>query len=137
MPRQNVPYKQQKESSFKKYPNIAFLNYRSTPHSATQVSPTEALVGTKLKRLPMLETKPFLEEDIDKSIRAADKKAKQPYKAAFDKRHGAKILNILEPGVCIFMRDGKQWRYGKIIEMADGSNKSYHIETDQDVYRGK
>ncbi len=35
--------------------DIALLNYRNTPHSATQISPAEALLGRKLKtRVPVL-----------------------------------------------------------------------------------
>ena len=116
--------------------DIALLNYRATPHSATLVSPAEALMGRKLKtKLPTLEKNLVPDEEKDKLIRAADQKAKQSYKASFDKRHGVKKLSMLDPGDQILMRDENKWKPGNIIEMADGSGRSYHVDTDQGVYR--
>ena len=33
------------------------------------------------------------------------------------------------------MRDENKWKPGNIIEMADDSSRSYHVDTDQGVYR--
>ena len=116
--------------------DIALLNYRTTPHSATKVSPGEALMGRRLKtRLPVLERNLLPEEEKDKSIRIADKKAKKSYKEAFDKCHGVRSLSLLEPGEPILMKDDKMWKTAKAIEMADCSGRSYDVETDQGIYR--
>ena len=117
-------------------PDIALLNYRATPHSATKVSPAEALMGRRLKtRLPVLERNLLPEDEKDKTIRTADQKAKKSYKEAFDKRHGVRSLSLLEPGEPVLMKDDKVWKTAKVIEMADGSGRSYDVETDQGIYR--
>ena len=119
-----------------KDPDIALLNYRTTPHSATKTSPGEALMGRRLRtRLPVLERNLLPDEEKDKAIRTADKRAKKSYKEAFDKRHGVKTLSLLDPGETILMKEDKLWKTAKVLEMADGSGRSYDVENDQGIYR--
>ena len=97
--------------------DIALLNYRATPHSATRVSPAEALMGRKLKtRLPILEKNLLPINSQDASIREADKRAKEIYKMSFDKRHGAQALHTLNPEDKVLFKkekEDKKWTEGK------------------------
>ena len=68
-----------KKMSQQSQPELALMNYRATPHSSTGVSPTEALMGrrlrTKLPTLPRnLDPNP-IDDDIVRRHDAATKAA--------------------------------------------------------------
>ena len=62
------------------------LNYRATPHSATRVSPAEALMGRQLKtRLRVLPYNLIPKQPEHDMIKASDQAAKQKYKQDYDR----------------------------------------------------
>ena len=114
------------------------LNYRSTAHSATEISPAEALMGRQLKtRLPILPTnlKPKL-TDHEKIVKA-DAKTKERYKLQYDRKHGAKPLSELHPGQSVLIRlpTDNKWEKGGTVVLADPENRLYHIATETGVVR--
>jgi transposase InsO family protein len=119
--------------------DIALLNYRATPHSATKVSPAEALMGRKLlTKLPTLEKNLMPTNSRDTEIRNSDKRAKEAYTSSFNKRHGARDLPTLEPEDTVLFKKEKEdkvWTEGKVMGLADDSGRSYFIDTDRGEYR--
>jgi len=86
-----------------KNPELALLNYRSTPHSAIEISPAEALMGRKLRtRLPVHAASLKPQQQNHEKIEKSDAKAKENYKRHYDNRHGAKPLSNLSPGQAVF-----------------------------------
>ena len=78
-------------------PDIALLNYRATPHSATGMSPAEALMGRRLQtRVPTIpeNLRPAV-SSMDK-LKQSDKSSKAKAKEAYDRRHGARVLQDLQ-----------------------------------------
>jgi hypothetical protein len=70
--------------------NKFLLAYRSTPHSATGVSPAELLFGRKLRtKLPQLET-----SLLDEEIQDRDKVAKYKQAQYYDQRHNVNESTI-------------------------------------------
>ena len=93
-------------------PQLALLTYRTTPHSATGISPTVALMSRRLKtRLPVLPAlrRPELPDHI--ALRQSDASAKLAYKHYYDRHHGARPLNPLGNGqpVRIKLDTDKTW----------------------------
>jgi hypothetical protein len=54
---------------------------------------------------------------------------------SFVKRHGVRDLSAIDPGEQVMVRENKTWQEGRVIGLADGSGRSYHIETEQGEYR--
>jgi hypothetical protein len=82
MVRPKVRSKWQKKLLKQESLEIALLNYRTTPHSSTGVSPAVALMGRQLKtKLPALPESRIPKSVSDEDIRRADQSYKQDYKA--------------------------------------------------------
>jgi len=93
-------------------PDIALLNYRATTHSATGVSPAEALVGRQLQtRVPTIpENLPLAVPSMNK-LRQSDKSSKAKAKEAFDGRHGARVLQDLQSTDLVLMKTEKEEKW--------------------------
>ena len=119
-------------------PDIAILNYRASAHSATGISPAEALMGRKLKtRLPVLPEVLAPNQPDHEEIKVSDDRAKAQYKRYYDQRHGAQPLSHLQPGQAVLMKlpNDKGWgTTGKVV-LADKENRSYHVDTPRGVVR--
>ena len=118
--------------------DLALLNYRDTPHSATGVSPAEALMGRRLKtRLPVLAASLAPKVPDQEHLKERDRAAKAVYKEQYDRRHGARPLPGLVPGqqVAIKLDSDKTWTEpGKVI-LADQPNRSYLVTTPSGTVR--
>ena len=93
-------------------PGVGLLNYRATPHSATGITPAEALMGRRIKtRIPVLPRKLMPKTPDDSQLRLADQQANATYKRYYDQRYGARNLTTLEAGepVLIKLDKEKQW----------------------------
>ena len=115
-----------------KDPEIALLNYRATPHTATKVSPAKALLGRELKtRVPVLPRQLLSKPCADGRIRESDRDAKQKYKFYYDKRHGARELTDLVPGddVLTKLDHEKGWSKPAKVIQSDGYNRSYVLQS--------
>ena len=92
---------------------LALLNYRSTPTTATGVSPAEALMGRKLKtKLPVMAHNLLPQQPVLDGIGESDKSAKGKYKLHYDRRHGVRPLAPLQPGQPVLTKldDDKSWK---------------------------
>jgi hypothetical protein len=122
-----------------KEPDIALLNYRTTPHSSTGVSPAEALMGRQLRtRVPTITKLLLPKTPSDQAIRQSDGAGKESQKAAFDRRHGTRPLPVLSAGDDVLMKTNqeKKWKNpGKVVGPADEQGRSYLIRTPTGVFR--
>ena len=114
------------------------LNYHNMKHSATNVSPAEALMSRRLQtRLPNLQ-KHLLPGDPDHAaIRKSDMHAKQGYKHYYDRHHGARSLPALELGQPVLTKldTDKAWTKSGVVIKRDAENRTYLIETSQGQMR--
>lgn len=119
-------------------PHLALLNYRSSVHSATKVSPAEALMGRRIQtRLPRL-SKMLNPKTIPTAvIRKADESAKEKYKHYYDTRHGARELNSLLPGQQVMMKlDGeKTWSNPGVVLRSFPEGHTYTVQTATGIVR--
>ncbi len=119
-----------------KDPELGLLNYRATPHSATGVSPSKALMGREIQtRLPVLPRQ-LLPEMPDEELRASDRAAKQKYKKYFDDRHGVRSLPPIpmEEPVLVKEDNERGWRKPGTI-VGQQSDRSYWVQTSNRVIR--
>ncbi len=119
-------------------PDIALLNYRNTEHSATGVSPSQALMGRRLKtRLPVMKSKLIQENGNDEAIRLQDEHVKSQYKVNYDRRHGARDLPKLALGQPVLSRiEGEsKWANPGNIVATDEENRTYLVKTKTGIIR--
>ena len=98
-------------------PFLALMMHRSTPHSATGVSPAELLYGRKLRT-----TVPVLSSSLKPSwpdaslIREKDQHYKQTYTKNYKKHHEVRDFEQFNPNqdVQIKIHSHKQWQPAKI-----------------------
>ena len=113
-------------------PLVALLNYRATPHSTIGVSPSEALMGRRLRtRLPTL-TRNLLPKTPDPiQLQAKDREMKAHYKKDYDRRHGVKPLPALQPDIPVLVKldHEKKWNNKGSVVLADPGNRRYLIQT--------
>ena len=119
-------------------PEIGLLNYNATPHSATNVPPSVALMGRHIRtRLPVLSHNLQPVKPDDSAIRQSDKAAKGTYKLNYDRRHGARALPALQPGqpVLVKLDHEKQWIKPATVVSTSKDNRSYIVETEDGTRR--
>uniref|UniRef100_A0AAY5L1S7 Integrase catalytic domain-containing protein n=1 Tax=Esox lucius TaxID=8010 RepID=A0AAY5L1S7_ESOLU len=115
-------------------PLLALMAYRATPTSSTGVSPSELLMGRKIRiTLPTLQDKlkpNWPNEDV---IRRADAAAKQRQPCYYNRRNGVRILPPLSPGDPVLTKlDGqKQWTMPAVVHSSSSTPRSYIVETAQ------
>lgn len=115
------------------------IAYRSTPHTATGVSPAKLLLGREIRTL--LPTSPHVLvpdwPDFD-AVRERDAAYKMQSKHFYDKRVGAKPLPDINPGDKVRMKlQGKErWSEPMTVERASVEPRSYVVYNSQGgVYR--
>ena len=101
--------------------DLALLNYRTTPYSATGINPAEALMGRLLKtRLPTLSEN-LMPKLINKNEAAeSDSMAKEQYQFFYDRRHGAHPLPAIQAGqlVAVKLTHKKRWESSSLVALA-------------------
>ena len=110
--------------------DLALLNYRATPHYATQVPPSVALMGRHLNtRLPVLPETLIPETPNHNQIRLADKRTKEKFKSYYDKHNGARSLPPLHSGdKVLVMKDGR-WSKSGVVVGGDVRNRTYVVNS--------
>ncbi|RUS80258.1 hypothetical protein EGW08_011987 [Elysia chlorotica] len=115
------------------------MNYRATPHSATRVSPAEALMNRKIRtQVPVLESNLEPDSSLNQRITENDKVAKARSKQHYDKHHGAtSLLSTLKPGNQVHLKDDKtnKWTTQGTVVAADPYNRTYLVNTPSGVIR--
>lgn len=115
-------------------PLIALMCYRSTPCATTGVSPTELLMGRKIRTtLPTLEKNLQPKWPNRKTIVQKDavEKAKQAF--YFNRRHGARPLPPLHPGDTVIAKldQEKAWVTPAVVSKECVTPRSYLLQTPQ------
>ena len=119
-------------------PKVGLLNYRATPHSATCITPAEALMGRRIKTsISVLPRKLMPRTPDDSQIRLADQQAKATYKRYYDQRHGARNLLTLEAGEPVLIKRDKEkhWVNPGIVTSSSPDHRSYLVQSDGSSYR--
>ena len=110
-------------------PYLTLLNYRATPLSWCGRSPTELLMGRKVRTtLPQTQSQlipkwPFLEE-----FKQKDTRFKNQQKRNYDKRHRVQEYPSLPSDTQVFVKTDKRVTSGT-ISSPSGSPRSYVVDT--------
>jgi transposase InsO family protein len=118
-------------------PFAALLSHRSTPCTATGVSPAELLMGRRLRnKLPTLPETLLPVNIVRNRVLQRDEKKKKENKANFDKRNGARLLPVLNPGDTVLQKldNEKSWTNPATVERMIRPH-SYIIQTEGGRYR--
>ena len=117
-------------------PDVALMNYRATPHSATGVAPSVALMGRVINtRLPILPVTLTPQPPDDAAIRAADQSTKSRAKMSYDRIHGAKPLAPLSCGNKVLVREHNKWGRKGVVVSGDTQNRTYLVNTGSGLQR--
>uniref|UniRef100_A0A3Q3D6C3 Integrase catalytic domain-containing protein n=1 Tax=Hippocampus comes TaxID=109280 RepID=A0A3Q3D6C3_HIPCM len=115
-----------------KDPLLALMCYRSTPCATTGVSPSELLMGRRIKTaLPTLESNLQPQWPDLVAVRSKDAREKQKQAFYFNQRHGARPLPLLRTGDSVLTKLDHQDAWGTpAVVTGDGATpRSYVIET--------
>ena len=93
-------------------PHLGLMVYRSTPCTTTGFSPSELIMGRRIRT-----TLPVLDKHLEPGWPAAEKvqhndsRAKSKYKQHYDRRHGAKSLLPIQDGTKVLVKTDseKEW----------------------------
>ena len=120
-------------------PFLGLMAYRSTPISATGVSPAQLMMGRQMRtNLPVLQKKLRPKWPNRQAVKKADEKAKSKYRFYFDRKHQVHSLSDLKSGdtVRIKLQADKNWSTTTAsVKKADTYRRSYIVETPQGVFR--
>lgn len=113
-------------------PWLAFLTHRDTPIAATGCSPSQLMICRHLRTtLPVIESS--LEPTVydPEMVRQRDFATKVGYSGSYNRRHGVRELEPLQPGQPVAIKTDRQkdWTHqGRIVGEADAP-RSYQVET--------
>ena len=120
-------------------PFLGLMAYRSTPISATGVSPAQLMMGRQMRtNLPVLQKKLRPQWPNRQAVKKAHEKAKSKYRFYFDRKHQVHSLSDLKPGdtVRIKLQGDKNWSTTTAsVKKADTYHRSYIVETPHGVFR--
>ena len=120
-------------------PFLGLMAYRSTPISATGVSPAQLMMGRQMRtNLPVLQKKLRPQWPNRQAVKKANEKAKSKYRFYFDRKHQVHSLSDLKPGdtVRIKLQGDNNWSTTTAsVKKADTYRRSYIVETLQGVFR--
>ncbi|ELU06798.1 hypothetical protein CAPTEDRAFT_194439 [Capitella teleta] len=118
---------------------LALMVYRATPITATSFSPSEIMIGRKLRT-----TIPALLKTLKSGMAPSQKileenyaKAQRQYADHYNRRHGVRELAPLDPGTQVRLQKnpGDKWgTKGTVVETHE-TPRSYIIDTDNGRYR--
>ena len=117
---------------------IALMAYRSTPVTSTGFSPSELIMGRKIRTIvpvkPSILTPRWPDLDL---VRKRDKAHKQATKSYFDAHHGVRKLHPLGVGDQVRLKTDKEklWTDKGTITQADYKGRSYMIDTGHGILR--
>lgn len=119
-------------------PFLALMSYRATPLQATGASPAQLMLGRQIKTtVPTLDTVLSPKWPDLEAVRQADARAKEGYKHAFDRRHGARALPPLAPGASVTVKLDNEsgWTTSGMVHSIHPAPRSYLVQTDRGVLR--
>lgn len=113
-------------------PQLALMSYRSTPISATGLSPAQLMIGRQIRTTVPTLPKNLLPSPIDyKQVRLKDKKTKQAYQYFYNRRYSARSLPDLHSGQSVKVKlDGeKGWKTSATVIGKAPEPRSYIVQT--------
>ena len=117
-------------------PSLALMVYRATPVASTGFSPSELLLGRRIRTtLPMIPNQLSPKTPDQDSLQSHDSKSR--YSHYYNRRHGVRELSPLrkDDKVRVKLDDQKSWTISaKVIEPHE-SPRSYIINADGTTYR--
>ena len=117
-------------------PHLALLNYRSTPVEATGVSPARLLFGRELQtRLPRLRAAISGKSETLEAARRKDGENKRRYQEYFNRRHGARDLQPLQPGDAVRVRTSADLDWRERAQVRDRVGVRSYIVSSEDTGR--
>ena len=114
-------------------PYKALLSYRNTPLEEVNLSPSQMLMGRRLRTsIPATEDllKPQLYDPEDVLPKLKERQRKQ--KLQHDRK--AKELPPLRDGEVVRVREGNKWKLARVTQVLP-SRRSYKVETERGEYR--
>ena len=114
-------------------PNIALMNYRSTPTSATGYSPSQLLMGRNIRSTIPVHQKKLIPQwpkmsDVNENLN----KRREQMTEHYNSKHGVKPLKPLYEGQRVLMKtdDERKWSNEGVIVKANTPARSYTVKTD-------
>ena len=112
-------------------PYLALLAYRTTPLPWCGLSPSQLLMGRKLRTTVPTTTKQLTPKwSYTDKFRQADKTLKDKQKHDFDKRHRVQELPELATGTQVWIGPADAKRRGRVLGKAE-TPRSYIVQTDK------
>ena len=119
-------------------PFIALMLYRSTPHSATGVTPAQLMFGRQIRTIvPSVASNLKPKWPNDSVVRANDTKYKESMAFNYNRKHGCKEHEEFQPGQSARMKTDNESDW-KSVTICSKSNfpRSYIVKTnDGSLYR--
>ena len=119
-------------------PFAALLSYRTTPIPSIGFSPVQLLLGRQIRTTVPTLTSSFKAEWPEREkVLQNDAHAKQMNEYYYNRRHGARTLDPLEPGDMVRMKipGDKQWSQPAVVTGSTDYPRSYVVDTEGGVYR--
>ena len=114
-----------------KDPWLGLLAYRSTPVQATGYSPSQLLMGRRLRTtLPCLSETLTPEWPSPETVKKKDREAKAEYAYQYNRRHGARLLSPLPDGSRVAVSTEKGWTTSATVTGRAGTPRSMIVTTD-------
>ena len=113
-------------------PFIALMVYRATPIPATGVSLSQLIMGRQIRTtVPMLTSNMLPAWTGFSTTCEADKRMKERYSSAYNRKHGARSLSDLQTGQVVQLKSDnqKQWSPPAIVSGPGTMPRSYVLET--------
>ena len=120
-------------------PALALMIYRSTPVAPTGKSPSELMLGRRIRTTLPAVARQFRYRPPDQQmVESSDAHAKDEYARQYNKRHGAKDLPQLKPGdhVRVRLDNEKSWsKEGTVVQPHDAPRSCIVETSDGGTYR--
>ena len=116
----------------------ALMAYRSTPVAATGVSPSELIMGRRMRTaMPVLSKTLKPKWPNLNTVRNRDKKTKERYRFYYDRHYSTKPLPELEEGEKVLLKldNENKWTNSGIVKSVDHERRSCIIETPHGTIR--
>ena len=119
-------------------PSLALMTYRATPVTATGLSPSELMMGRRIRTtLPMIPKQLQPKTPDRMTVQEWDMLTKERYTRDFNRRHGTKDLPPLRAGDTVRLKfdNEKHWtKTGTVLE-PHISPRSFLVSSGEGVYR--